>query len=308
MSSESGKPIVVVGSINIDMVASTERIPLAGETVSGHDFQLIPGGKGANQAVAVARLGYPVQMVGKVGSDIFGTQMLENLAHEGVDTAAVGKAPGSSGVAMIAVAADGENSIMVVPGANALVSPEYLEEHAEVIRGAGVVLAQLEIPLETVLRLAAMCRESGVPLMLDPAPARTLPDELFRGLAWFTPNETEVAFFTETAGGTEKVARGLLEKGLEGVILKMGAKGSYVATRGGEEAAVGAFAVKAVDTTAAGDAFNGAFATALMLGINVAESGRFASAAAAISVTRKGAQPSMPTRTEVEAMLLGEQH
>ena len=306
MASESGKPIVVVGSINIDMVASTARIPLAGETVTGHDFQLIPGGKGANQAVAVARLGYPVQMVGKVGSDIFGTQMLESLAREGVDTTAVGKEPGSSGVAMIAVAADGENSIIVVPGANALVSPEYLEKHAEVIRGAGVVLAQLEIPLETVLRLAEMCRESKVPLMLDPAPARTLPDELFRGLAWFTPNETEAAFFTETAGGAEKIARGLLEKGLQGVILKMGAKGSYVGTRDGKATVVDAFTVKAVDTTAAGDAFNGAFATALMLGKSEAESGRFASAAAAISVTRKGAQPSMPTRPEIQAMLLGE--
>ena len=305
MSSESGKPIVVVGSINVDMVAGTARIPLAGETVTGSDFEIIPGGKGANQAVAVARLGYPVQMVGKVGSDIFGAQMLEKLAGVGVETAAVGKAPGSTGVALIAVAADGENSIIVVPGANALVSPEYLEEHAELIRGAGVVLAQLEIPLETVVRLAEMCRESKVPLMLDPAPARTLPAELFRELAWFTPNETEAAFFTETTGGAETIARSLLETGLAGVILKMGAKGSYVATRDGE-AAVEAFAVKAVDTTAAGDAFNGAFAMALMLGKSAAESGRFASAAAAISVTRKGAQPSMPTRPEVEALLRGE--
>jgi ribokinase len=307
MLAESGKPIVVVGSINVDMVAGTARIPLAGETVTGSDFEIIPGGKGANQAVAVARLGYPVQMVGKVGSDIFGAQMLENLSRKGVDTSAIGIAAGSTGVALIAVAADGENSIIVVPGANALVSPEYLEEHAEVIRGAGVVLAQLEIPLETVVRLAEMCRESKVPLILDPAPARTLPAELFSELAWFTPNETEAAFFTETTGGAPTIARSLLETGAAGVVLKMGGRGSYVATRDGEQAVVEAFAVKAVDTTAAGDAFNGAFATALMLGKSAAESGRFASAAAAISVTRKGAQPSMPTRPEVEAML-GQAH
>jgi ribokinase len=162
----------------------------------------------------------------------------------------------------------------------------------------------LEIPIESVLHLADICRDANVPLILDPAPARPLPDELFRKLAWFTPNESEAAFYIHSAGSSpEELAHGLLATGLEAVILKMGAKGSFVSARKFGDTSIQAFPVKAIDTTAAGDAFNGAFATGLMLGKSVIESGVFASAAAAISVTRKGAQPSMPTRNEVEAVL-----
>ena len=303
------KPIVVVGSINIDLVANAEKIPAAGETVRGTDFQVHPGGKGANQAVAVARLGFPVQLIGKVGTDAFGEQLLSYLQQTGVDVHAVEKHTGTSGVAIIAVSPDGENSIIVTPGANAQVTPEFLNAHRSTIRNAGIVLAQLEIPIETVEHLTDLCREEGIPLILDPAPARALPASMFPRVRWFTPNETEAAFyaaqFTNEAHESDpvQIARALLNAGVENVVLKLGSRGAYLASMNGSSHSIPAFPVKAVDTTAAGDAYNGAFATALMLGMEQNAAARFAAAAAAISVTRSGAQPSMPTRAEVEALL-----
>ncbi|HEY9126378.1 MAG TPA: ribokinase [Acidobacteriaceae bacterium] len=299
------KPIVVVGSINIDLVANADRIPAAGETLTGSDFQIHHGGKGANQAVAAARLGYPVQMIGRVGDDAFGSQLRDGLSQAGVDANAVAVSKGSSGVAVIIVAASGENSIVVIPGANAQVTPEDLDANIEIIRSAGIVLAQLEIPLDTVLHLSALCEREGVPLMLDPAPARPLPPELLRRVAWFTPNETEAAAFAHSHPGeeNEKTAQSLREQGIAGVVLKLGARGAYLAASSGERHVIAPFPVKAVDTTAAGDCFNGAFAVALLSGSTPQESARFAAAAAAISVTRPGAQPSMPTMAEVRALL-----
>ncbi|QNI33169.1 ribokinase [Alloacidobacterium dinghuense] len=302
------KPIVVVGSINIDLVANAEKIPAAGETVRGTDFQVHPGGKGANQAVAVARLGYPVQLVGKVGTDSFGDQVLSYLQQTGVDVEAVEKHRGTSGVAIIAVSPDGENSIIITPGANAHVTPDFLNMHHGAIRNAGIVLAQLEIPIETVEHLAKLCSDESVPLMLDPAPARALPDNLFPQVHWFTPNETEAAFYAAPTNQTHlsdsaQIARALLNARVENVVLKLGSRGAFLASANGFSHTIPAFPVKAVDTTAAGDAYNGAFATALMLGMEPVEAARFAAAAAAISVTRPGAQPSMPTRAEVEALL-----
>ena len=317
---ESGqKPIVVVGSLNIDLVVHAPRIPLAGETIGGDGFQTHPGGKGANQAVAVGRLGYPVQMIGRVGKDAFGNQLRQNLAESGVDVSSVMTSEGSSGVAVIVVAANGDNSIVVVPGANALLCPADLDAKIDAIRGAGIVLTQLEVPTETVLHLARLCGREGVPLMLDPAPARELPNELLQAVEWFTPNETEAAFFAGavSAGASPAaIAQVLRERGVRGIVLKMGERGVYLAnfknnaegdpgfaTDSVAAHAVAAFRVRAVDTTAAGDAFNGAFATALMLGKHAMESADFAAAAAAISVTRAGAQPSMPNRAEVEVLL-----
>jgi ribokinase len=300
------KPIVVVGSINMDLVASAEHIPAAGETILGTDFQMHPGGKGANQAVAAARLQYPVQMIGQLGSDDIGKQLRAGLNNVGVDTGAVGTVPGPSGVALITVSAKGENSIVVVPGANSQVSPAFLDQHAERIRNAGVVLAQLEIPLETVLHLAKLCADAKVPLILDPAPARELPADLFKQVAWFTPNETEASFYLQAKGkqkDTTASAHELQAKGARGVILKLGSKGAFLATPSGTEARIQPFQVQAVDSTAAGDAFNGAFAAALMLGQSPLEGAIFASAAAAISVTRKGAQESMATLEEVNQLL-----
>lgn len=300
------RPIVVVGSINIDLVARADRIPAGGETLLGTEFQTHPGGKGANQAVAVARLGYPVRMIGRVGDDAFGTQLREHLRQLGVDVSAVRTSPGSSGVAVIVVASSGDNAIVVVPGANAAVSADDVDANLETIRGAGMVLAQLEIPLETIEHLAFVCDRERVPLMLDPAPASELPSSVIAHTRWFTPNETEAAFYVNSKGASvEEIAAAVLARGAEGVVLKLGGRGVALADRNGELQRVAAFPVHAVDTTAAGDAFNGAFATALMLGETPEGSAKFAAAAAAISVTRHGAQPSMPTIAEVRRLLHG---
>lgn len=297
------KPIVVVGSINMDLVANTPRIPAAGETILGQDFQTHHGGKGANQAVAVGRLGYPVSMIGRVGDDAFGTELRAGLESACVDTTGVATSPGASGVAVIVVAESGENSIVVIPGANAHVKPADLDANIETIRSAGMVLAQLEIPLETVLHLARICARENVPLVLDPAPAATLPPELLEHVTWFTPNETEAAFFIGDPSNSTKespeIAKSLRSKGIRGVVLKLGARGAYLASPDGAMASIQPFHVRAVDTTAAGDCFNGAFAVGLLMGKDPAESARFAAAAAATSVTRVGAQSSMPTLNEV---------
>lgn len=297
------KPIVVVGSINMDLVARTPTIPLAGQTLIGKGFTTTPGGKGANQAVAVARLGYQVEMVGAVGTDVFGESLIANLTGVGVGTEAVACLEGPSGVAPILVSDSGENSIVVVPGANGKVDCAFIDRHADMIRSAGMVLCQLELPLETLPHILAICGEAGVPVMLDPAPAASLPDEVWSRLTWFTPNETEAAFYLGNRREPESAAKELLARGLKGVVLKRGAEGSYVSVANGESAWVPAFSVKAVDTVGAGDCFNGAFAVALLEGRDPSTAARFASAAAAISVTRPGAQASMPSRVEVDAFL-----
>jgi ribokinase len=299
---ESRKPIVVVGSINMDLVAHTHQIPVPGQTVIGTGFDTTPGGKGANQAVAVARLGYPVQMVGMVGDDVFGQALLDNLANAGVGTEAVARVSGPSGVAPILVSESGENSIVVVPGANGKMDKAAVDRQGALIRSAGMVLCQLELPLETVGHVLALCAGAGVPVVLDPAPAAPLPDSAFRQVAWFTPNETEAAFYLGNQPNSEAAAQQLLQKGLKGVVLKRGSDGAYVAVAG-KAAWVRSFPVKPVDTVAAGDSFNGAFAVALLEGNDPWTAARFASAAAAISVTRKGAQASMPSRADVEKFL-----
>jgi len=304
----SRKPIVVVGSINIDLVTRADRIPLVGETVHSSDFQTHPGGKGANQAVAASRLGYPVRMIGRVGSDPFGRELRSQLARSGVDTARVRTSQGPSGVAVITVTPNGDNAIVVTPGANALISPKDVDENFDVIREAGIVLSQLEIPMETVQHLGEVCSRLNVPLMLDPSPARPLTEELIRRVTWLTPNETETACCVpdmEIAGrrpDTPEIIDALLKRS-DGVVLKMGSRGAYLATKDGERHRVNAFRVTAVDTTAAGDSFNGAFAVGHMLGKSPVDAAQFAAAAAAISVTRAGAQPSMPTMEEVNLML-----
>jgi ribokinase len=310
----SQKPIVVVGSINTDLVSVTRRIPSVGETVIGSDFHVHPGGKGANQAVAVARLGYPVQLIGRLGYDEFGLQLRSHLEISGVNIAGVATSEGTSGVAVIVVSEKGENSIVVTPGANSKVTPQDIDANLESIRNAGIVLAQLEIPIETVDHLAIVCAREGVPLILDPAPAMDLPSRIFKNIAWLTPNESEAAFF---AGGAQQAPNGLpideiatelLGKGSRGVILKMGERGVFLVSQDVPGTLIPAFKLRAVDTTAAGDAFNGGFATALMLGKSPAESARFACAVAGISVTRRGAQPSMPGMSEVESFLKGSEN
>jgi ribokinase len=297
------KPLVVVGSINMDLVARCARIPLPGQTVTGTGFTTTPGGKGANQAVAAARLGYPVQMVGAVGDDVFGQTLLDNLTGAGVGTAAVAQVSGPSGVASILVADRGENSIVVVPGANGKVDRTLIDAQAELIRSAGMVLCQLELPISTVTHLLALCSEAAVPVMLDPAPAAALHESVWKHVAWLTPNETEAAFYLGEDLTPEDSAQRLLARGLQGVVLKRGGEGAYVAAAGGQADWVQAFPVTAVDTVAAGDCFNGAFAVALLEGNDPWAAARFAAAAAAISVTRRGAQASMPTRAYVDDFL-----
>jgi ribokinase len=303
------KPIVVVGSINTDLVAVTKRIPAVGETVIGSDFQIHPGGKGANQAVAVARLGYPVRLIGRLGSDTFGSELRSHLDQAGVDITGVSTSDGTSGVAVIVVSAQGENSIVLSPGANSKVTPQDLDANIAILRSAGMVLAQLEIPLETVEYLARICARENVPLILDPAPAAELPPGIFKDIAWFTPNQTEAAFYLGDKHSElnpqppAEIANILLSNGCRGVVLKMGAHGTYLGSQGGIGNLVSAFSVDAIDTTAAGDAFNAGFATALMLGKSPLDSATFAAAVAAISVTRRGAQPSMPSMAEVEEFI-----
>jgi ribokinase len=304
------KPIVVVGSINLDLVVGAERIPQVGETIIGNSFNTFFGGKGANQAVAAAKLGYPVAMVGNVGSDSFGPELRNGLKDAGVDTAYVNTVPGPSGVALITTGGRGENNIVVVPGANGQFTPALLEKAAPLLQRAGFLLAQLEIPLETVESLAQFAERHNIPLMLDPAPARQLPDKLLRRLTWITPNETETQELLKAhaANGNEgdgpyAAADSLLACGVKNVLLKLGSKGCVIAEGAVKRERIPAFSVDAVDTTAAGDAFNAGFAVGLMRGSTVASSAVFASAVAAISVTRPGAQPSLPTSDEVDRFL-----
>jgi ribokinase len=303
------KPIIVVGSINTDLVAVTKRIPVVGETVIGSDFQVHPGGKGANQAVAVARLGYPVRLIGRLGNDNFGAELRTHLETSGVEIEGVSTSEGVSGVAVIVVSERGENSIVLTPGANSWVTPEDIDANLSILRGAGMVLTQLEIPVETVEYLARVCAREDIPLILDPAPASELSPGIFKDIAWFTPNQTEAAFYLGDRRPDARVqtpdetARILLADGCRGVVLKMGADGTYVESRGGAGSLVPAFPVDAIDTTAAGDAFNAGFATGLMLGKSPLDSAVFAAAVAAISVTRRGAQPSMPSMAEVEEFM-----
>lgn len=297
------KPIVTVGSINMDLVSVSDRIPRPGETVIGRTFHANSGGKGANQAVAVARLGYPSILLGMVGEDALGAELLETLKGYGVDTSQVGIAPGSSGTATIVVDGNGENAIVVTPGSNQQVTPAFLESRIETLRSAGMVLAQLEIPLETIAWLADCCAELNVPLMLDPAPAAPLPDAVLQKVSWFTPNQTEAIFYAGGEFSEEETLAHFFSKGLHQVVLKQGADGALLAWSNGRRERIPAIAVDTVDTTAAGDAFNGAFSVALVKGQSEPEGARFAAAAAAVSVQRSGAQLSLPDHDEVMALL-----
>lgn len=304
------KPIVVVGSVNLDLVCRCQRMPSPGETVSGASFQMFEGGKGANQAVAVARLGHPVSMIAKVGDDQFGTRLRNALQAAGVCVDAVSVAKGvPSGVAAITTDRQGQNSIVVIPGANGRLLPSDLDNAAPMLHSAGIILTQLEIPIETVYYLARLAKKFGVPLMLDPSPAQPLRPSFLRDITYLTPNETEA---TSLCGGKEQAidpsnahlfAKKLLESGPRNIIIKMGKQGSYLAGTKNKGYSMPAFKVRTMDSTAAGDAFNGGLAVALMQGSKLAKAARFASAVAALSVKRKGAQPSMPTAEQVKSFL-----
>lgn len=297
------KPIVVVGSMNLDLVVSAPRLPQKGETVRGSTFEIFSGGKGGNQAAAAARLGGNVVMLGATGDDIFRDQLRADLKEAGVDITRIKTVRGASGTALISRDEHGDNSIVVVSGANGELCGHDLDQHRELLAQASIVLTQLEIPLATVEHLAHLTKSLGVPLMLDPAPACELPKSILLNTTWLTPNETEMEHLVGPNGSLEERAAMLLSSGVNNVLLKLGKQGAYFAGRNSESKHIAAFPVTAVDSTAAGDIFNGAFAVALSEGKTVESAGRFAAAAAAISVTRVGAQSSIPSRIDVTDFL-----
>lgn len=293
--------ITVLGSLNMDLVALTDRAPAMGETVMGREFRTIPGGKGANQAIAAARAGGTVAMVGAVGSDPFGATLIETLRCDRVDTDLVRQMPSASGTAHIVVDGRGQNAIIVIPGANGTVTRLTEADRAQ-IRRSSYLLMQLELPLSVVEEAAAVARQAGVQVVLTPAPARELPASLLANVDWLVPNEHEAVLLADIAD-PEAAAAKLL--GLVGnVVVTLGARGCLWLSRTGESARVPAPQVEAVDTTAAGDTFTGALAVALAEGRPAADALAWACRAAAISVTRLGASPSMPTRAEIEAFAL----
>ena len=298
--------IVVVGSINTDMVVRVPRLPRAGETVLGGVFRQLAGGKGANQAVAAARAGGVVAMVGCLGDDQRGRDAVEVLRGDGVDVSQIHHlSAAASGVALIVVDGGGQNSIAVAPGANARLTPAMVRQAEPLLAAAEVVLVQLEVPLDAVVETATIASGHGVRVVLDPAPAQPLPDALWRHLALITPNVTEAAALTGREIRDRRDARAaagiLLERGVESAVVTLGADGVLVATRQTRTMIAG-LAVEAVDTTAAGDTFAGALAARLAEGADLVEASRFANAAAALAVTRMGAQPSVPTRDEITRM------
>ena len=303
--------ILVVGSLNMDLVGCASRIPVAGETVTGRAFFDEPGGKGANQAYAAARLGGKVAMLGRVGSDDYGRRMRANLERVGCDVSGVLTIPDcASGIALIFVADSGQNSIIIVPGANGRFSPEDVETAGEHFKDAALVLLQLENPVPTVVAAARAARRAGARVILDPAPAQTLPDELFHLVDVLTPNETEATVLAGLPPGrvdpphAMAIAHSLRERGARTVIVKLGEQGCVLAAEGAARH-LPAARVEAVDTTAAGDVFNAGLAVGLGERMDLVQACQFASRATAVSVTRMGAQIAAPTREEVEALAVG---
>ncbi len=295
--------ILVIGSSNTDMVVKTSRFPQPGETIIGGEFFLFPGGKGANQAVAAARMGGQVDLIAKVGQDIFGQQAIEGFAHEGINVAYVMSDPKlASGVALITVDAAGENEIVVAPGANAALLPKDLDRDDAAFAEADLVLMQLETPLETLLHAARKAHALDKKFVLNPAPAQDLPAELYPLLFLITPNETEASLLTGIALDNEdalpRIAEALLNKGVANVIITLGAKGAYF-HNASQQFRIPAPKVQAVDTTAAGDVFNGALAVALAEGMDWPQAIDMACRAGSIAVTRMGAQASAPFREEL---------
>lgn len=298
--------IVVVGSSNTDMILKLSSIPRPGETLLGGEFVTAAGGKGANQAVAAARAGGAVTLVARVGKDMFGERAVAGFVENGINVEHLQYDQAPSGVALIFVSEDGENSIGVASGANAQLSPADVKRAEQSFAAADVVVMQLETPLETVQAAAAMAAANGAIVILNPAPSQPLPDSLLNQISIITPNETEAEALTGISvtddASCSRAAEILLGKGIQTVVITLGARGAYVATATSKQRVSG-FNVQPLDTTAAGDAFNGALAVALAEGQAMTDAVRFANAAGAIAVTRMGAQPSAPMRTEIEKLV-----
>jgi len=302
-----GKKIVVVGSSNTDMIIKVPWLPKPGETILGGKFSTASGGKGANQAVAAARAGGDVTFLARIGDDMFGQKAKEGFIKDKINVEYVLTDESEpSGVALIFVAEDGENSIAVAGGANTNLSPSDVQKQSDVISSADILVMQLETPLETVHQAASIASDNGVKVILNPAPAQELSDDMLGHISILTPNESEAELLTGIKVDSEedagKAADVLMGRGVETVLLTMGPRGAYIATAEFKELISG-FKVKAVDTTAAGDVFNGALAVAIAENKPIREAISFANAAAALSVTKLGAQPSAPTKEEIDKFL-----
>lgn len=298
------RDLLVIGSLNMDMVVRTPHIPRPGETLMGHFSGYVPGGKGANQAYAAGRLGGCIAMLGKVGQDEFGDALLNSLRGAGVDTSLIFKCAERTGQALICVGEDGGNSIVVLPGANACCDAEFICAHAADIADSRAIMLQMEIPHGAVYEAIRQAKKAGRMVFLNPAPAPDdIPDEIFPLIDYITPNETELEALTGVPApdleGAKKAAQALLKRGVAHVLATLGSKGALHVDSSGAVLYPGR-RVSPVDTTAAGDTFNAAFAVRLMEGAPLAQAAAFANAAAAISVTRAGAQPSIPSREETD--------
>ncbi|NLM42117.1 MAG: ribokinase [Firmicutes bacterium] len=295
--------VLVIGSLNMDLVVQVPRVPRDGETVLGSEFHRYFGGKGANQAVAAARQGAPTIMAGRVGADAFGRDQIAALQAEGIDTSyLLVDAECSSGVAFIVIDTQGNNRIMVVPGANGAVSPQDMAALEPVMAECSCVVIQLEIPLAAVLAAVRAAHAQGAKVILNPAPAQPLPLDIYPCLTVITPNESEAQLLTGVAvsdlASARQAAQVLLDRGVLAVVITLGAQGAYGLTLSGEFH-FPAHPVDVVDTVAAGDTFTGALAALIAEGRSLKEAVEYANAAAALAVTRRGAQPSVPTRAEV---------
>ena len=300
----NSNPIFVIGSINTDMVAMTEVLPSPGETVMGGEFMMTAGGKGANQAVAAARMGGDVTMIGRLGNDVFAEQSIKRLKSENINCEFITKdTEKASGVALISVDQNGENHIVVAPGANETLTKEHLGSVLSQIPDNALVMMQLEIPLESVVSVIEFCKKSDKKIILDPAPATNFTPEFTKSLYMITPNETEATALTgvkiKDLRDVKKAAIKLLGSGPQYVLITMGANGVYLASQNDEFEYITSPKVTTIDSTAAGDCFNGTLAVSLSQGLSVFEAAKKACRAASISVTRKGAQDSMPFINEL---------
>lgn len=307
MHENSDSPIIVVlGSINMDLVARCDALPLRGQTLTAKSFDEIPGGKGANQAVAASRAGARVSMIGRVGSDSFADRLVAELESDQISVNSIQFSNDPSGVALITVADDGENQIVVVPGANGCMTPADVDRHADLIANAGALLLQLEVPMDCVLQAIKVARASGTRVILDPAPVPSQwPSELFN-VDLICPNETEATSLTgvpvEGRGSVEEAARQLHQKGAKAVAITLGAGGTLLFD-GEAMSHIGSFSTQTIDTTAAGDAFAGAMAVHWVESNSLTQAIRFGNAAGSIAASRHGAKPSLPTRSEIVARL-----
>ena len=302
-SGRKDKPVIVVGSLNMDLVMRTPRVPVGGETLHGHEFSTLPGGKGANQAVACARLGAKVSMIGQVGNDGFGTTLRDGLAADGIDVSGVQRTTAAgTGVAMILVEDIGQNRIVLAAGANGALTPADIDAHAVRIGGAAMLVLQLEVPMPVVQRAIEIAHAAGVPVLLNPGPAAPLPEDVWSQVDILVPNESEATLLSGVevtdAASAYAAAKVFRQRGVKCVLITLGANGVAVIDDAGERH-LPAHVVKAVDTTAAGDTFIGGLSAGLVEGTTMDDAVALGQRASALCVTRHGAQPSIPYRREI---------